>query len=370
MNKVVKAPFPYFGGKSGVAARIWERIGEVRNYVEPFCGSAAILLADPYGIPTRTINDADGFVSNFWRAVSLDPDNVAKWLDWPVNEMDLYARHVWLMDQRDTMVENLYSDPNWYDSKVAGWWCWGVCASIGNDWCSGKKVLTRMPHLGNGGQGIHSGESTGSTSRLPRLNSPGHGVNRPGLTRLPSLGNAGRGINRRIPHLTDSGMGIHRVGLTVNEDGTPIKGRGAVRENLVKYMNELADTLRRVRVTCGDWQRVCNPSVTIGHGLTGVVLDPPYGEGSVDYAAGGNLDKGIAWDVWNWAIENGDNPLYRIAVCGYDDGRPTPPGWKVLKWTARKGHQKAEKAIDNPARERVWFSPHCITPNQQLSLFE
>ena len=37
----MKAPFPWFGGKSRAASIIWQRFGNVRNYVEPFAGSLA-----------------------------------------------------------------------------------------------------------------------------------------------------------------------------------------------------------------------------------------------------------------------------------------------------------------------------------------
>ena len=47
---------------------------------------------------------------------------------------------------------------------------------------------------------------------------------------------------------------------------------------IVAYMRELAERLRKVRVCCGDWSRVCGPSVTIKHGITGVFLDPPYAD--------------------------------------------------------------------------------------------
>ena len=40
----LKAPFPYFGGKSTIAHLVWERFGRVNNYVEPFFGSGAVLL--------------------------------------------------------------------------------------------------------------------------------------------------------------------------------------------------------------------------------------------------------------------------------------------------------------------------------------
>ena len=46
---ILKAPFPYFGGKSRAAALVWPRFGVVRNYCEPFFGSGAMLLARPDG---------------------------------------------------------------------------------------------------------------------------------------------------------------------------------------------------------------------------------------------------------------------------------------------------------------------------------
>ena len=68
-------------------------------------------------------------------------------------------------------------------------------------------------------------------------------------------------------------------------------GRGAA--GVVEWMLALSDRLRRVRVACGDWSRVCTPSVTHCHGLTGVVLDPPYGEGSLDYAKASGISRAI-----------------------------------------------------------------------------
>ena len=42
------APFPWFGGKSKVSNIVWERFGNVPNYVEPFFGSGAVLLNRPH----------------------------------------------------------------------------------------------------------------------------------------------------------------------------------------------------------------------------------------------------------------------------------------------------------------------------------
>lgn len=38
---MLKSPYPYFGGKSRVAHLVWDRFGDVPNYVEPFFGSGA-----------------------------------------------------------------------------------------------------------------------------------------------------------------------------------------------------------------------------------------------------------------------------------------------------------------------------------------
>lgn len=90
----LKAPFPWFGGKSRVSNIVWDRFGNVPNYVEPFAGSLAVLLGRPHAPGTETVNDFDCMVANFWRAIKCDPDAVAENADWPVNEADHHARHV------------------------------------------------------------------------------------------------------------------------------------------------------------------------------------------------------------------------------------------------------------------------------------
>lgn len=41
---------------------VWDRLGNVPNFVEPFFGSGAVLLGRPHAPTTETINDKDGFV--------------------------------------------------------------------------------------------------------------------------------------------------------------------------------------------------------------------------------------------------------------------------------------------------------------------
>lgn len=146
MSEVLRAPFSYFGGKRHAAARIWSAIGNVAHYVEPFCGSAAVLLARPSTPHRETINDADGMVSNFWRAAKFKPAEVAGHASWPCNEVDLHARHAWLIGQRESLTENLIADPEWCDPRIAGWWAWGSRAWIGTGWC-GDKPRRQLPDI-------------------------------------------------------------------------------------------------------------------------------------------------------------------------------------------------------------------------------
>jgi len=121
------APFPYFGGKRRAADEVWQRFGNVRHYIEPFCGSAAVLLRRPGGRPdtAETINDADAYVVNFWRATRWAPDEVADQCEWPVSALDQLARRDWLQEIGDELRDKVRSDPEYYDARAAAWWCWG-----------------------------------------------------------------------------------------------------------------------------------------------------------------------------------------------------------------------------------------------------
>ena len=127
----LKAPFPWFGGKSHVADKVWERFGDVPNYIEPFAGSLAVLLGRPHKSRYEIVNDKDAYLENFWRAVKADPEGIAKWCDYPINEVALRSRHVWLIRTGKERIIKLMSDPDFYDVKVAGWWVWGISMWIG-----------------------------------------------------------------------------------------------------------------------------------------------------------------------------------------------------------------------------------------------
>ena len=324
----MKAPFPYFGGKSMVADEVWARFGDVRNFCEPFFGSGAVLLARPdaheWWDRIETVNDADGLLANFWRATKLDPDAVAEAADHPVTECDLHARHLWLVGRKTDLTARLMGDPEWFDAKAAGWWLWGICSWIGSGWCSGDGPwVERDGLMVNSRDGDRPAESDG--------------------------------VKRQLPHLGDA-------------------GRGQCAEwsaHTRQTMRDLADRLRRVRVCCGDWSRICGPTPTVKQGLTAVVLDPPYSV--ADRAEVYSTDSfRVAGDVRVWALAHGDDPRMRICLAGYD-GEHDMPGWTVVEWKARGGYEsQSDDPSGNCRRERLWFSPHClrIDAPRQGTLFD
>lgn len=394
-SEVLRAPFPWFGGKSRAAPIIWPRFGDPVNYIDPFFGSGAVLLARPSKPQIETVNDLDGFLANFWRAVATDPEQVAHFADWPVNELDLHARHRWLVN-RIEFRERMRADPEYFDAKVAGWWCWGLCAWIGSGWCSAEPVSdpggSKLPRLGGSrkegdetgwsggtafGVGIHAKGMRGESRESPALGADsgaayGRGIHQKGMSeKLPLLGGTkGTGVHRRgvlseqLPSLGAGGDGVRPA---------PTVGNGrhsyAMRTRIHDIFAQLSTRLRNVRVACGDFERILSDSVTWRHGTTAILLDPEYPDGADVYA---HSDKATGEEhVWyraaRWAVEHGQDERLRIALCGYAGTWTPPAGWEEIAWKAKGGYggqRKQGTPNDNAARERIWFSPGCLKPGE------
>ena len=343
----MKLPYPWFGGKSKVAPLVWERMGHVDNCVEPFFGGGAWTITCPLDpLPTRTVNDIDGMVSNFWRAVQSEPDEVARWCDWPVDEARMHAVHLWLISRAE-FRERIKTDMEFYDVKIAGLWVWGLCAWIGSGWCDSVYHVT---------EDVYS-------QQLSHLGNPGKGVNRPSQKRS-HLGNPGTGVNRPSQKLSDDDATLPEC--------APQFGS---KPDLYPYFQEIARIMRGVRVCCGDWQRVCGPTPTVKNGITAVFLDPPYSaEADRDDTLYSYEDLSVARDVREWALQWGGDERMRIALCGYTGEHDDPmleAGWTPYFWKAAGGYgSQADggRGRDNASREVIWFSPHC-QPESQLLLF-
>jgi hypothetical protein len=329
----------------------------------------------------------------------MDPEAVAFYADGPVNEADLHARHLWLV-QREHFRERMKTDPHHYDAKIAGWWVWGISQWIGGGWCQirkGKRGNTNWavrPHLGSGqgiwrkrvdlkrgGRGVHGSNAEGKggkgeeengapTRKLPYLRGRDASTRGGVPQRRPELHN-GHGVHRQLPSLQGNG-GATGKGVTASGIEPEI--------GITEWFEALAQRLRKVRVCCGDWRRVLGPTPTFKIGLTGVLLDPPYGEkAGRDADIYSHDDLQIAAEVRDWAVENGGNPLMRIALCGYDGEHEMPADWECVAWKTNGGYgnqvsegprSKAQGPIpngkDNSLRERIWFSPHCLEPQPEL----
>ncbi|HEX4334740.1 MAG TPA: DNA adenine methylase [Polyangiaceae bacterium] len=232
---------------------------------------------------------------------------------------------------------------------------------------SGRGVHSDEPHLsqqipqlrvtdGASGSGVHASGMLAeaySAGRRHALSSAGQGVH------LPSLGND---------------RGVHGVSTA---PGTWLNALHALQvpeaPPCFEWFQRLMLRLRRVRFANGDWKRVLGDSV-LGKGKNvggrrpcAVFLDPPYSHEVRDPYLYSEDDAAISALVREWALEHGDDPDLRIALCGYEGEHEMPASWTVHAWKAARGY--AKESNENRSRERIWFSPHCLPIETQRSLF-
>lgn len=156
-KNTLKAPFPYFGGKSQIASTIWQLLGNPEHYLEPFAGSLAVLLARPGGLTlplnfAETVNDKDCIIANVWRALKYNPDEVARYADDIVCHVDLMAKKKYINDKQPELKALMSGDPEYYDCRIAGYYIWAASCWIG----SGLVCPTQRPHLSGNGMGINA----------------------------------------------------------------------------------------------------------------------------------------------------------------------------------------------------------------------
>jgi len=289
--------FPYVGGKYTVAPEINKRFGEIDTRIDAFTGSSSWILASP-PVAYEIVNDLDGYVVNYLRAVKYAPEAVAQHLDFPRAELELIAYHHYTRDRLTELVSRLGGDPEYYDPVIAARWAYVMAHKYD-------------PSLNkSGGWLVHDG-------RL--IYERGAGRIRGSLNSRPSL--------------------LARL----------------VKERRVsEYVAALSKRLRNVCIFWNDFVVVAGKAKQPELGVVGILLDPPYLRHLRDY----DYDTDAA-DVWHraarWAVSNGDNPRLRIAVCGYNDADSDalfPSEWRRFVWR-RSGIGQ------NKDRECIWFSPHC-----------
>ncbi|AYG02394.1 DNA adenine methylase [Gryllotalpicola protaetiae] len=346
-DEQLSAPFIYFGGKRRAAEAVWRALGDVGGYVEPFAGSAAVLLARPAvsGRRVETLNDLDGWLVNFWRAVKYDPEDVLRWTLAPVMEAEYHARLAWLQERRQQdLVSWLEGAPDHFDAKAAGFWVYAINCGIGDPFGPGPWYVREGRLVDSR---LEAERVDGAVRQMPHLSSAGQGLNSGAVRQLPSIGQAGRGI--------------------FSERGADIDGR---RRWLLALSERLSDT----RITCGSWDRIMTPAAlraTAGPGSIGIFFDPPYATSGDVYAVTNRDDdaNSISAQVRAWCIENAHG--YRVVLCGFGDEHDEllEHGWRV---EAGKSGSGAGYNNDPRAgkRERLWLSPACLDPSNALFDFD
>jgi site-specific DNA-adenine methylase len=295
----LKQIFRYPGGKRRVVPVINQRFGEVDMRIDAFTGSSAWILASE-SVKYEVINDADGYVVNYLRAVREAPDDVARYLDFPLAELEIMATGIFQKYNLPELVARLGADPDYYDAKTAARWAYLMA----------HKITLAAPE--RGAWGVENGKLTfGVKDGIKRC-----GSNFPGsfLVRLVKEG------------------------------------------KVAEYLNALSARLKNVTILWNDFEAVLNSFVTNKrNGTIGILLDPPYTSMKRDITY--FTESADVWDrAARWAVANGEKQHLRIAVCGYftDEADAIfPQNWERYRW-------KQAGWLPQQQKECIWFSPLCV----------
>lgn len=307
----LRPPFPFFGSKRNAAPAVWSYLGDPGTYIEPFAGSLAVLLARPHEPRVEIAVDTDGLIVNFWRwlrytgkLIRSDGTETAgpllsalnRYIDGPLSETDIEARHRWLVEQRPDMLDHLRRNPEWFNTKAAAYWWQGVSSWLGSGWC--------------------------------RSLDPAH-------------------VARQRPHIDRTLKGLYAVGMS-DDRILNLAGRLA---NVTLLCGDWTDAWRRPITTS-----VLN---RLGDGAIGVFLDPPYTHDTGRTAGLYTDDASLSDDVFTWCVDNGDNPNVRIVLAGYftEYENLTAHGWAVAEWTRPNGY--APESNRRRDHDVLFVSPHC-----------
>jgi hypothetical protein len=421
LESYTKAPMPYMGGKRHAAPLIWRLLGDPMHFVDPFCGSLAVLFERPHPCNrpyhSETVNDADGLLINAYRAIQWQPEATAEAASWPVSEVCKQARQAHLIAWANSgMLDLLAGSPEWCDPQMAGWWLYSMCCQIGafhgeGPWTAdpvtgrlvkrgtGEPGISRdRPHLTSNGNGVHHAglREPGVTRDLPHLSDNGQGVHHAGLREpgvkrdRPHLGDNGKGVHRpqlrepgvarNRPHLSNNGQGVSRPQLREPGVGEEPAFHPLTMPELRRWFRWLSARLRHVRLVHGDWSRVCTEGARLtlpvrkGDGVCAVFMDPPYHptERSTSLY---RHESDVTEAVRAWCLAAGQDPRTRIVLAGYDTEHTAleAAGWTVHAWYVpgflRGGYGNID-GTSQQTRERLWASPACLTTDAaQLTMF-
>lgn len=314
MSKPIRTPVIWFGCKRRQAPYIWQLLGKVDGYVEPFAGSCAVMLANT-NIPRKeVINDIDAFVTNFWRSVQHDHEMVLRSASKISNDLDNVAKKKYLVERYADLKEKCSEDFAYFDAQLAGFWLFCNANSL-NPSIAKDNVNTRL-FISPSGSGR------------------GFQMTRTSLDPYESF--------EEWMHVLC--VRFQRVAVLCR-DWRDVKG-----SDYITYFNYGA-----------------------GKAITGIYLDPPYTKESRVGAVYAQEDFDVAADCREWAYDRGDDPALRIVLSGYQtEFDSLPAGWRMYDVPRKAGHENFGKTKDKDRARPVEVlvaSPHCHAGGSQMGLF-
>ena len=233
----------------------------------------------------------------------------------------------------------------------------------------------------------------GVSNRIPTASSNGMGsesmtIREPGVSnRIPhSVGHMGStnqtcrepGVSNQIPHAGNDGKGSATASMMEPgvsdapdfEPGEITDFHPMTMPRLRAWLQYLSARLRHVRLFNSDWKKLMKPSVLqtinvrMGKGICGVFLDPPYNSGRKNTVYKHD-DRTVSQDVQEWCIKNGDNPKYRIILCGFEGEHNVleDHGWRKIEWYKKGFLSGGSLQGKDMNTDRLWVSPHCLDPD-------
>jgi len=317
--------FTYFGNKQRIAKLVWDLFGtDNRSYVEPFAGCASVLLHSPVKHSFECINDIDCYVANAHRATKYHPKEVTRHLYYTRCEIDLWARHDYLINhKKDFTIEMLREDPTYCNPELAAWWIWGSNLWLGGNFCTEGALKTNCKPVSRN-QGVLS-----TMSRKPV--SCNQGV-------LSTMSRKPVSRNKGILSMSDASSHIIKL-----------------RDRIQDVYERLID----VNILCGDWKRCVTHSYTTSFGKCAIFLDPPYpGESKADVYDNNSLDGSVFNECKDYFLKNYKNPNMRIILCGADNfWADCPADVHKVYWRRGSGYAKDKADI---REEVLWCSDACL----------
>lgn len=370
MREYTKLPAVYYGAKGLGAPLAWLLLdgdGKAKAYTEPFAGSCAMLLYREKVLRPETVNDVDGMIMNFFRAVRVDPEGVARAaLEQPVSEVDLHAWHHVMNRERKNLQARMSADPDYCQVRLAGAWLNGQCTWVGGNF--GTHVGPWVVGVDDDGVPVMCSR-TGKGEEAYSAAGEGMGIR----AAVPYIGDSGRGIWAAVPHISDDGKGIRAAVPHPHPDRLSW---------VISLLRKIQSRTSNVRFLCGDWQRV----ISSDHIQTRVTphayfLDPPYDSNAQEDGAVGThyitdedgscsigsdgAHANLSRAAREWAASVGHKDTHRVVICGRgtEHDELLALGWRKYNWKARNGMNVQGSGAHKT--EMMWASPHCHVPSDE-----